>query len=692
VTGRTYRDFDLEIQGDGQGGYRARVLDSPAGQITSVSFTLPFSEDKLENYLLKMGRRPGPTVRGEDAPEAATAREFGTALFDAVFKDNPVGAALTSSLDQTENEEGVGLRLRLRLSNCPELADLPWEFLRRDWKFLALSEWTPVVRFLGLPGRIKPVPVTPPLRVLVHIAAPTDQKEVDAEGEWDRIQQAMKPLRTRGRLTLDRVAHGTWQDLQKQLRQAEMSGGGGYHVFHFIGHGGFSNSAGEGMLAFERASDHRTHRVSSLELGQLLGDRRSLRLAVLNACEGARSTRADPFAGMAQALLRAGIPAVIAHQFPISDSAALDFSQSFYEAVADGYPVDAAVAAARMAVWGEPNPIEWATPVLYLRAPDGRIFDIPVAPEPTHTGTEPQPHADASPDSGSVESDPQWNDALEAYDTGRWAAARDRLTGILAHHPNDVRVSRMLSHAQLQADLAQWYAQAQHAAAAGEWEQAATALNSIVAAEPGYLDAATLLEDARWQQRRTSLIELAAAPMPVRGVSLTELRRAAEEGDSEAQYHLAWSYELDHHDTSSAVKWYRAAAEQGHVRAQSRLGSCFRWGAGVPEDSAEAIRWFRKAAAQGDPFAQVCLGEISASKGDYGETLEWYNKADAQGYALAKFRLGRMYLMGSGVPEDESKGLKLLREAELLGDGEAHSMLDANQQKWRKRMRLLGIR
>jgi uncharacterized membrane protein HdeD (DUF308 family) len=44
-------------------------------------------------------------------------------------------------------------------------------------------------------------------------------------------------------------------------------------------------------------------------------------------------------------------------------------------AVADGLPVDAAVAAGRTAVSMD-SALEWGTPVLYMRSPDGRIFDI----------------------------------------------------------------------------------------------------------------------------------------------------------------------------------------------------------------------------------------------------------------------------------------------------------------------------
>ena len=72
--------------------------------------------------------------------------------------------------------------------------------------------------------------------------------------------------------------------------------------------------------------------------------------------------------------MRQGIPAVIAMQFEISDPAALVFSQSFYQAIADGLPVDVAMVEARRAMFAEGNEVEWATPVLYLRSPDGRIF------------------------------------------------------------------------------------------------------------------------------------------------------------------------------------------------------------------------------------------------------------------------------------------------------------------------------
>ena len=75
-------------------------------------------------------------------------------------------------------------------------------------------------------------------------------------------------------------------------------------------------------------------------------------------------------------------------QFEITDRAAIVFGGEFYAALADGYPVDSALAEARKAIFADQNDVEWGTPVLFMRVADGRIFDVaasetPVVPETT---------------------------------------------------------------------------------------------------------------------------------------------------------------------------------------------------------------------------------------------------------------------------------------------------------------------
>jgi formylglycine-generating enzyme required for sulfatase activity len=109
----------------------------------------------------------------------------------------------------------------------------------------------------------------------------------------------------------------------------------------------------------------------------LLADHYPLRLVLLNACEGARGSDRDIFSSTAAILVQRGLPAVLAMQYEITDRAAIEFSRTFYEAIADRYPVDAAVAEARIAVnIGITNTLEWGTPVLYMRSPDGVLFGI----------------------------------------------------------------------------------------------------------------------------------------------------------------------------------------------------------------------------------------------------------------------------------------------------------------------------
>ncbi|MCI0691503.1 CHAT domain-containing protein [candidate division KSB1 bacterium] len=361
-----YLDFDLLIERSGA-HYTARVLNSPAGQ-AAIDFSLPFSEQDIEIFLLKVGR-PRRSTRHVNAPEMEAAKVFGGRLFETVFSDDVLGCFRTSLYDATQ--KGAGLRLRLRITNAPDLADLPWEYLYNPSlnRFLSLSVETPVVRFLSLTEAIRPLTITPPLRALVMISSPHDYPQLNVEQEWKRLAEAVDDLNRKGVVAIDRLDDATLTNLQRRLRQQE------YHIFHFIGHGSFDKQANDGVLILEDEAE-RGRSVSGQYLGTLLHNHRPLRMAILNACEGARASRSDPFAGTAQSLVQQGIPAVIAMQFEITDVAAITFAHEFYTAVADGYPVDAAMVEARAAIFAQGNNIEWGTPVLYMRAPDGRIFDI----------------------------------------------------------------------------------------------------------------------------------------------------------------------------------------------------------------------------------------------------------------------------------------------------------------------------
>jgi len=366
-----YLDFELQIEHEGD-HYLAKVIRSPIGE-ASGTFTLPFTEDRLENLVLKLGRIRASTRRIYST-EMEAAHELGGKLFEAVFS-NEVRATLRSSLDEASRRKDTGLRIKLRLQDVAELADLPWEFLfdaSLD-RFFAQSNQTPIVRYIEMPQRIVPLTIDLPLKILVMISSPTDYAQLNVQQEKFLLEEALQELSKKRMVQLEWLEEATLQALQRRLR-AET-----YHVFHFIGHGGFDPRAEEGVLVLEDERG-RGWQAGAHRIGTVLHDHRSLRLVVLNSCEGARNSRTDPFAGVATSFVRQGIPAVVAMQFEITDNAAVIFSSEFYTALSEGFPVDAAVTEARKAIYAEPNDVEWGTPVLILRSPDGILFRVKEPP------------------------------------------------------------------------------------------------------------------------------------------------------------------------------------------------------------------------------------------------------------------------------------------------------------------------
>jgi TPR repeat protein len=63
-------------------------------------------------------------------------------------------------------------------------------------------------------------------------------------------------------------------------------------------------------------------------------------------------------------------------------------------------------------------------------------------------------------------------------------------------------------------------------------------------------------------------------------------------------------------DKVEAVKWFRKAAEQGDSEAQFKLGIAYYYGKGITEDKVETIKWYRKAADQGNKDALILLKQL----------------------------------------------------------------------------------
>ncbi len=352
-----YLNFDLKFTVLGNNQYQADV-SSPAGEAQA--------------------HMPIPEAHHHDGYVSSTHEKAGQELGQRLFE-----AALPNDLRtmyelsrQRALAQHKGLRLRLRIGE-PLLADLPWELMYDPHQadFVGLSRQTPIVRYIEVPQPIEPLLVEPPLKVLCMLAAPSDLGTVQPQRERAQILRATAGLRQKGLLEVDWVKGQTWRDLQKELS------GGPWHVFHFIGHGGFDNGRGDGILML--ADDQgKSAPLRAIELGRLLADHPSLRLVLLNSCSGGEGGLVDLFSSTAAVLVQRGLPAVIAMQQKITNAAAVEFSRSFYEALAEGATMESCMAEARKSMSLSSKTLEWSIPALYLRTTDSVLFRQPATDAP----------------------------------------------------------------------------------------------------------------------------------------------------------------------------------------------------------------------------------------------------------------------------------------------------------------------
>jgi hypothetical protein len=390
----SYDELRIRFHPVENGIYRT-VATAADDSTASATFEVPLSELELDNFVLRVGRQRAP-MRSFLSTPMEEARRVGGRLFETLMVKG-VRDVFSSARGAAESHR-KGLRLTLCLSDAPELMDLPWEFLYEKPRFLSQSIYSPVARSLDLRDVPAPYPLTLPLNVVGMVSSPHGFATLDIEQEKEKLAMALEPLCSDGVVTLEWLEMGTLRELDEVInRRREI------HVFHFIGHGGYSPRDQSGLLVLE---DERgdPHEVSGEELALLLQDERSLRLAVLNSCEGARSSHVDPFSGAAASLVHHGVPAVIGMQFEITDEAAIAFAGRLYESLARSFPVDAALAQARRSIFAAGNDIEFGTPVLFLRGKDAHLFDL-VDDFPTALPSTPEP-SEVQPEDLFVEPEP----------------------------------------------------------------------------------------------------------------------------------------------------------------------------------------------------------------------------------------------------------------------------------------------
>lgn len=303
---------------------------------------------------------------------------LGAALFDALF-DPVLRQNLVGHYNDVVHGQKKLMRLELDVdeSTLPHLAALPWELMR-----LPPQANLGVLWLASAPDFIfsrrrhqwfipKPIQLqkNEKLKIALAVAAPGDLPPVDV----GPVQTALQKLAARPDSQFELLPPLLNADaLQIDALLAQEP-----HILHFIGYG-----------RIHQDGPTRKHQVAFVD--DLLGDadwvdadlfsdllnRRRPPVLLLQACRHPQTASAQAFAGVAVQAAAQNVPVVVATQYQMGGETAVRFALRFYQQLAEGDPVDRAAQAARreLALRAQYKTADFASPLLYMRVRDGRLF------------------------------------------------------------------------------------------------------------------------------------------------------------------------------------------------------------------------------------------------------------------------------------------------------------------------------
>ncbi|MFD8499208.1 tetratricopeptide repeat protein [Amycolatopsis sp. NPDC059657] len=119
----------------------------------------------------------------------------------------------------------------------------------------------------------------------------------------------------------------------------------------------------------------------------------------------------------------------------------------------------------------------------------------------------------------------------------------------------------------------------------------------------------------------------------------------------------------------AAERWYRKAAEAGHVCAMQSLGYVLLHRGAVEE----AETWTRRAVSKGNPAAMNLLGKILAERDDHEAAAVWFKRAADLEELHAPFNLAVSLYEQQRYADAETWCRRAIRQ----GDPDAEDLLGA---------------
>ncbi|VXD14179.1 CHAT domain-containing protein [Planktothrix paucivesiculata] len=330
----------------------------------------------LEGQSVRRSRGLSQTIDPQSTsdPPLLSLVELGQQLYHGLFQGT-LHDSWTCAQAIAQNRQEL-LQLRLGLKG-KRLSSLPWEVLHAADRPIATG--TDVVFSRYQPGMSSTLQTqvrkpNQPLKILIAIAAPTDQDTLQLKREVLHLQEE---LRRENRRSNGNFVEPPTPDIQltileqpdrEQLTQALEQGE--YQVFHYAGHSNLGVSGGELYLVSRRTG--LTETLNGDDLAGLLVNN-GVQMVVLNSCRGAYGNTPDVSddpaqLNLAEYAIKRGIPGVLAMAERIPDDVALTLTRLLYRNLNQGYPIDLSLSRARqglISAYGS-DQLYWALPILYL--------------------------------------------------------------------------------------------------------------------------------------------------------------------------------------------------------------------------------------------------------------------------------------------------------------------------------------
>jgi len=390
-----------------------------------VSYTPSAKESEPEEVALNRPAKPTPrllTLRVSGEPPLVTLLEGGTPLAEIPFAPLSVETLirgrellklsrlntpkLVTDLEEMgkefykhlfpaaireefEKNRATGKPLQLHLDLPHALRFVPWEFMHDQHGYLIRKPNLSFSRAAVSTETLELTPLALPLRLLIVVSSPLNLEEnhqLDPDREVQLIRLGIDEAIKAGKIKRDEIEieledEASLDRLRDVLESFEP------HLVHFTGHGfaqpvldeaGKIRGSRNGLLLEDGQGDKLE--VEAQALAELFSGWPQLRLVVLSACQGATLGTGEGVEATAEALVKLGVPAVIAMLESIRDDSATRFARYPYPPLAAAENPAVALAQARQRMYeaggnaGQAS--DWAMPVLFQTDPQLSLFSF----------------------------------------------------------------------------------------------------------------------------------------------------------------------------------------------------------------------------------------------------------------------------------------------------------------------------